>query len=403
MNRSRRFQVSGLASVLAAWTLAACAGPAPIPSAPGAPRLAVYVGTYTDGGSRGIHLFELDTASGAWTDPVLAGAAENPSFLALHPNGKVLYAVNEVATYGGAATGAVSAFAIDSSSGALALLGQQASGGADPCHLVVDRGGRNVLVANYGGGSVAVLPIGADGGLRPVSTVRRQEGTGPDRLRQEKSHAHAIVLDGAERFALAADLGADRIFVYRYGAADGSLEPNQPGAAALEPGSGPRHLAWHPSGAHLYAINELRSTVTAFRYDARRGTLEPFQTITTLPPGFSGRNTAAEVAVSPDGRFLYASNRGDDSLAMFSIDAASGALAPAGRVSTGGRTPRQFAIDPSGRWLLVANQDSDSIAVFRLDPVTGRPEPVGRQIPVSRPTCVLFAPPPGRGEPVPWR
>jgi 6-phosphogluconolactonase len=372
----------------------ACAGAAPLPSAPGAPRLAVYVGTYTGSGSRGIHRFELDPASGAWTDPVLAGESENPSFLALHPNGKVLYAVNELATFGGAATGAVSAFAIDPATGMLTLLGQQGSGGADPCHLAVDRGGRNVLVANYGGGSVAVLPIGAEGRLRPASAVRRHEGTGPNRERQEKPHAHAIHLDGAERFALAADLGADRVFVYRYGAATGSLEPNQPGAAGFEPGSGPRHLAWHPSGAKLYAINELRSTVTAFRYDARRGALEPFQAVSTLPPGFSGQNTAAEIAVSPDGRHLYASNRGDDSLAVFAIDAASGALAPAGRVPTGGRTPRQFAIDPSGRWLLAANQDSDGIAIFRLDPASGHPEPVGRQLPIPKPACVLFAPPP---------
>jgi 6-phosphogluconolactonase len=394
MNRSRCRRAPGLAPILAAWALAACAGPAPIPSAPAAPRVAVYVGTYTGAGSRGIHRFELDPASGAWTDPILAGESENPSFLALHPNGRILYAVNEVGDHGGARSGAVSAFAVDRATGRLQLLGRQASGGADPCHLAVDREGRNALVANYGGGSVAVLPIGADGTLRPASEIRRQEGTGPDRVRQEKPHAHAIVLDGAERFALAADLGADRIFVYRFGAAAGSLEPNQPGAAELEPGSGPRHLAWHPSGKYLYAINELRSTVTAFRYDAGRGALEPFQTVSTLPPGFSGQSTAAEVAVSPDGRFLYASNRGDDSLAMFTIDAASGALVPTGRVPSGGHMPRQFAIDPSGRWLLVANQDSDAIAIFRLDPATGRPEPVGRQVPISRPACVLFAPPP---------
>jgi 6-phosphogluconolactonase len=352
------------------------------------------VGTYTGGESRGIHRFELHPATGAWTDPILAGESENPSFLVLHPNGRVLYAVNELGAFAGATMGAVSAFAIDPAKGTLTLLGQQASGGADPCHLAVDRGGRNVLVANYTGGSVAVLPIGADGGLRPASVVRRHEGTGPNRERQEKPHAHAIVFDPSERFALAADLGADRIFIYRFGAAAGSLEPNQPGAAELEPGSGPRHLAWHPSGKYLYAISELRSTVTALRYDAGRGALEAFQVLTTLPPGFSGQNTAAEVAVSQDGRFLYASNRGDDSLVLFTIDATSGALAPAGRVPAGGSTPRSFAIDPSGRWLLVANQDSDSIAVFRLDPVTGRPERVGPLLAITKPVSVLFAPPP---------
>ena len=356
--------------------------------------LSFYVGTYTGSGSRGIYRFELDPASGAWTDPVLAGESENPSFLALHPNGRVLYAVNELGTFGGEATGAVSAFAIDAAKGNLTRLGQQASGGADPCFLAVDRGGRNVLVANYIGGSAAVLPIGADGRLKPASSVRRQVGAGPDKARQEGAHAHAIVLDSAERFALAADLGADRIFVYRFGAATGNLEPNVPEAAALEPGSGPRHLAWHPSGSFLYVINELRSTVTAFRYDAGRGALDSFQTVATLPPGFSGPNAAAEIAVSPDGRFLYGSNRGNESIAVFKVDAATGALAPAGHVPTGGRTPRHFAIEPSGHWLLAANQDSDSIAVFRLDPSTGRPVPVGRPLAISKPVCVLFASPP---------
>ena len=398
MTRPRFGPAFGLTLVCIAWTSIACAGcapaRAPVPTPTAAPGLVVYVGTYTEAGSRGIYRFELDPASGAWTDPVLAGESENPSFLALHPNGHVLYAVNELGTFGGAATGAVSAFAIDGATGNLTRLGQQASGGADPCFLAVDRGGRNVLVSNYSGGSVAVLPIGADGRLRPASAVRRHEGTGPNRARQEGPHAHAIVLDGAERFALAADLGADRIFVYRFDAAAGNLEPSDPKAVALEQGSGPRHLAWHPSGAYLYAINELRSTVTAFRYDAGRGALESFQTITTLPAGFAGQNKAAEVAVSADGRFLYASNRGDDSLVVFKIDSASGTLAEAGRVAAGGRTPRHFALDPSGRWLLAANQDSDSITVFRLDPVTGLLEPVGRPLAISKPVCVLFAPPP---------
>jgi 6-phosphogluconolactonase len=398
MTRRRIPLASPLTLACVAWAWMAWGGcaqvRAPVPTSPAAPRLAIYVGTYAGGGSRGIYRFELDTASGAWTDPVLAGESENPSFLALHPNRQVLYAVNELGTFGGATTGAVSAFAIDGATGTLAPLGQQASGGADPCHLVVDRRARNVLVANYTGGSVAVLPIDPGGRLQAASTVLRHEGSGPDRARQEGPHAHAIVLDGAERFALAADLGADRIFIYRFDAATGSLEPNDPRAVGIEPGSGPRHLAWHPSGAYLYAIHELRSTVTAFRYDAGRGALESFQTVTTLPAGFSGQNTAAEVAVSPDGRFLYASNRGDDSLAVFRIDA-SGSLTPSGRVSAGGRTPRHFAIDPSGRWLLTANQDSGSIVIFHIDPVTGRPEPVGRPLAISKPVCVLFAPPPG--------
>ena len=379
---------------LALVSLAGCAPVRAPPATPSAaPRVAVYVGTYGGNGSRGIYRFDLDGSSGAWSDPVLAAPSENPSFLALHPNGRVLYAVNEVATFGGSPTGAVSAFAIDRASGRLTLLGRQASGGPGPCHLTVDGSGRNVLVANYTGGSVAVLPVDAEGRLQPASTVVQHVGTGPDRTRQEGPHAHAIVLDVAERFALAADLGADRIFVYRFDAAAGRVEPGDPASVALQPGSGPRHLAWHPSGRHLYAINELRSTVTAFRYDPERGAAFPFQTVTTLPGGFPGGNKAAEIAVSADGRFLYASNRGDDSIAWFAIDAASGALAPAGRVGTGGRAPRHFAIDPSGEWLVAANQDSDSIAIFRLDRGTGRPEPVGRPLSISSPACVLFAAP----------
>ena len=383
--------LAGLVWTVSAGIAGGAATGAPASTGPG--RLAVYVGTYTDAGSRGIYRFELDRATGATTDPLLAGESENPSFLALHPNGRVLYAVNEVGSFGGGRTGALSAYAVDTAKGGLTRLGQQPSAGADPCHLVVDKAGRHVLVANYSSGTVAVLPIATDGRLQPPSVVRQQAGTGPDKARQEGPHAHAILLDQAERFALAADLGADRIFVYRYGAG-ASLEPNEPKAAALEPGAGPRHLAWHPSGKYLYSINELRSTVTALRYDAVRGVLEAFQTVTTLPAGFSGENTTAEVAVSADGRFLYGSNRGHDSLAVFAVDPVSGTLAPAGHVPTGGRAPRHFAIDPSGRWLLAANQDSNSVTVFRLDAATGRLTPVGKPIAVSKPVCVLFAEPP---------
>jgi 6-phosphogluconolactonase len=353
-------------------------------------RVPVYVGTYTNGDSRGIYRFELDKASGAATAPVLAGESRNPSFLALHPNGGVLYAVNEVADFDGGSTGAVSAFAIDPRSGALALLNQQPSAGADPCHIIVDKDGRNLLVANYTSGTVAVLPLAADGRLRAATSIRHHTGSGPDKARQAGPHAHAILLDAAERFAFQADLGADRIYADRFDGAAGRLEPNDPEATPLDPGSGPRHLAWHPSGRFLYAINELRSTLTVFRYDAARGALAALQTITTLPAGFTGPNTAAEVFVDDDGRFLYSSNRGDDSLAVFRIDERTGSLTPAGHFPTGGRTPRHFAIDRSGRWLLVANQDSDSIAIFHLDPATGRPSPSGR-VRVPKPVCVLFA------------
>lgn len=377
------------------------AGACGVPREAAAPRvpapvagdaLRVFIGTYTGGESRGIYRFEIDAATGGLVSgPTLAGASENPSFLALHPSGKVLYAVNEVADFRGATTGAVSAFAVDPITGSLALLNQQPSEGADPCHGTVDAAGRHLLVANYASGTVAVLPLAADGRIGPAGSVRRYAGSGPDALRQEGPHAHQVLLDATQRYALCADLGSDRIRVERYAGAAGILVPSEPDGVALDPGSGPRHLAWHPTAPVLYAINELRSTVTALRWDAAGGVLTPFQTITTLPEGFAGENTAAEIAVSPDGRFVYASNRGDDSLAAFATDP-SGALTPVARVPAGGRTPRSFAIDPAGRWLLAANQASGTVVVFRLDPGTGLPQAVGTPIEVPEPASVLFSP-----------
>jgi 6-phosphogluconolactonase len=352
--------------------------------------IAVYVGTYTDGTSRGIYRFTFDPSTGAMTAPAVAVETKNPSFLALHPSGRFLYAVGEVSSFEGAKSGAVSAFAIDARTGNLSLLNQQPSEGTGPCHLVVDKTGRNVLVANYGGGNVAVLPVGPDGRLKPASSVRAHEGSGPHQGRQEKPHAHGIYLDAAERFAFSPDLGADRIFVYRFDAAKGTLEPD--GAVPLAPGSGPRHLAFHPAGKNLYAINELLSTITVFSYDPEKGTLATLQTIGTLPAGFSGTSWTAEVAVSPDGRFVYGSNRGHDSLAVFRVDEETGRLAAAGHVPVGGTTPRHFAIDATGRFVLAGHQGSGGIAVLRLDSKTGMPGPAGSPVKVDRPVCLLPAP-----------
>jgi 6-phosphogluconolactonase len=370
----------------ACWVLLAAGAPA-IGGEP-ARAATVYVGTYTDGASRGIYRFRFELASGAAGAPALAAETKNPSFLALHPGGHFLYAVGESDGFLGRPTGALSAFRIDAPSGDLTLLDQQPSEGRGPCHLVVDRAERHLLAANYGGGTVAVLPIATDGRLGPATSVRVHEGTGPNRERQEHAHAHGIYLDPSERFALAPDLGADRIFVYRFDSGAGRLEPS--GAAALPPGSGPRHLAFAPSGRRLFVVSELLSTLSVFSYDAATGHLRERQTLSTLAKGFSGANTAAEVAVSRDGRFVYTSNRGDDSLAVFAI-AEDGRLTAQGTVAAGGRTPRHFTLDPSGRFLLVALQGSDRIVVFRLDPATGRPADVVSTISVPKPVCLLFA------------
>jgi 6-phosphogluconolactonase len=352
-----------------------------------------YVGTYTGGESRGIYLLEFDSNSGRFlSDPVLAGETEHPSFLAFHPSGRFLYGVNELKTFEGRPTGAVSAFGIDAATGRLLFLNQQPSEGTDPCHLAVDAAGRNLIVANYSSGTVAVLPLSRDGHLQRASSVRHGLGSGPVRDRQEGPHAHMVLLDEAERFVLWADLGTDRILVDRYDAAAGTLEPNAPDGVGVEPGSGPRHLAWHPSRRAVYLLNELSSTVSAFRFDAARGTLHEFQTVPARAGASHGETIAAEIAVSPGGRFLYASNRGDDDIAVWAIDGATLGLTPAGRVGAGGHGPRSFAIDPSGRWLVAANQASDSIVVFRLDPETGVPAAAGSTVMVPAPVCVLFGP-----------
>jgi 6-phosphogluconolactonase len=364
--------------------------PAPEGSKP--TTLWVYVGTYTGGPSKGIYRLELDLATGKLSPPTLAGEAVNPSFLAIHPGHRFLYAVNEIDSLRGKKGGAVSAYAIEPTTGKLTLLNQQSSGGGGTCYVVVDRQGKHALAANYGGGSVCVLPIQADGRLGEATAFVQHKGTGPDKQRQEAPHAHSINLDRANRFALVADLGLDKILVYRYDTAKGTLTPNDPPAATLAPGSGPRHLAFHPDGKHAYVINEMACTVTAFDYDSDKGTLKTIQTITTLPDGLKKGYSTAEVVVHPSGKFLYGSNRGQDSIAIFTIDMATGKLTAAGHQGYKIKTPRNFAIDPTGTYLLAANQDGNSIVVFRVDPQTGGLTPTGSVVPVPRPVCVRFMP-----------
>jgi 6-phosphogluconolactonase len=316
----------------------------------------------------------------------------NPSFLAIHPNQKLLYAVNEMDEFNGQNGGGVSTLAIDPASGTLRLLSQQSSRGRAPCHLIVDRAGKNVLVANYNSGSVACFPIRADGTLGAASSLIQHHGKSIDPVRQEGPHAHSIYLDRANKFALVTDLGLDQIFVDAFDASRGTLVPNIPALSCVSPGSGPRHLDFHPSGQYIYVINELANTISAFTYDAEKGTLKAIQTISTLPADYQGTSLAAEVQVHPSGRFAYASNRGHDSIAVFTVDAVTGALSPAGHQSTRGKNPRNFAIDPSGAYLLAANQDSDSIVVFAIDQQTGSLTRVGEPVSIPMPVCIQWYP-----------
>ncbi|MBS0265872.1 MAG: lactonase family protein [Planctomycetes bacterium] len=350
----------------------------------------VYVGTYTGGESKGIYQARLNPTTGALTGVELAAEIKNPSFLAIHPNRKFLYAVSEVSDAGGKPTGGVVAFAIDQQTGKLKLLNQQVSAGAGPCHLVVDKAGKNVLVANYGGGSCTSLPIAADGSLQPASSAIQHTGKSVNASRQEGPHAHSINLDAANKFAFVADLGLDQVLVYRFDPAAGRLVANQPPHVAVAPGSGPRHFALSPSGKTAYVINELANTVTVLSYDAERGVLQELQTITTLPADFSGTSYTAEVVVHPSGKFVYGSNRGHDSLAIFTADGATGKLTARGHQKTGGKTPRNFAIDPSGKWLLAENQDSGTIVVFQINPETGELKQAGQPVAIPFPVCVRF-------------
>ncbi|HEU4751893.1 MAG TPA: lactonase family protein, partial [Armatimonadota bacterium] len=317
----------------------------------------------------------------------------NPSFVAIHPNHRFLYAANEVGSYGGQKTGSVTAFAIDPATGALTKLNDRSSHGDGPCFVSVDHRGRDVLVANYGAGSVAALPIGADGRLGEATAAIQHHGSSVDPQRQEGPHAHSINVAPDNRFAFAADLGLDKILIYRFDAARGTLTPNEPAFAKVAPGSGPRHFAFHPNGRHAYVINEMKSTVTAFDYDPKRGALAEIQTLSTLPADFHGGSSCAEVQVHPSGKFLYGSNRGHNSIAMFRIDPATGKLTAIGHEPTGGKTPRNFGIDPTGKYLLAANQDSDSLVVFRIDPESGRLTPTGSRVEVPMPVCVRFLAP----------
>lgn len=352
----------------------------------------LYIGTYTsETRSEGIYLVRMDPRSGQLRQVGAVDAGPNPSFLAIHPNGRVLYAVNELEQYDGKPTGAVSAFAIERDTGVLTRLNEQPSQGGAPCFVSVDRSGRALLVANYAGGSVALLPIEANGALAPAATVVQHAGTGPNHERQEAPHAHCIVPDPSNRFALAADLGADRVFVYRLDLEGKSLRHALGGDAVMHPGAGPRHLAFHPTLPLVFVANELDSTVATLRFDAERGALSVQDTSSTVPAGWTGTNYPADIHLASTGRTLYVSNRGHNSIALFSVADATGALALDQVVSTEGDWPRNFSLHPSGRWLLAANQRSNSVIVFGRDPENGRLTPTPQRIAIPSPVCLRFA------------
>ncbi len=349
----------------------------------------VYVGTYTGHESKGIYAYRFDARRGKLTALGLAAETANPSFLAVHPNHRFLYAVNE------GHKGTVSAFSIDAITGKLTFLNKVSSRGSEPCYIAVDKSGKTALVANYGDGIFAALPIRDDGRLADAASFSGHAGlpvSGLNRKRQDRPHAHAIDPSPDNRFALGADLGLDKIFIYKLDAARASLTPAGQPFAQVERGAGPRHLAFHPSARFVYAVNELNSTVTVFGYGASDGTLKEIQRISTLPKDYTGENYPAEIQVHPNGKFLYVSNRGHDSITVFGIDRDSGKLTPVQQVSTKGRWPRHLALDPSGVFLFVANQNSGNVVVFHIDAATGQLRPAGQSFELHGPVCVRFVP-----------
>jgi 6-phosphogluconolactonase len=351
-----------------------------------------YIGTYTEEGSKskGIYAYRYDAATAQITPLGLAAETTNPSFVAPSPDGKYLYAVNEVGNYKGPNSGGVSAFSIDRATGKLTFLNEVASRGADPCYIIVDKAGKYVLVANYTGGSIAVFPVLADGKLGEASAFVQHTGHGTDPKRQEGPHAHSIDLSADNRFAMVDDLGLDELLVYKFDSAKGSLTPNDPPFAKVEAGAGPRHFVLHPGGKFAYVVAEMGHTVTVFSNDGASGKLQPIQTVPTLPKDFKGRNDDAEIQIHPSGKFLYASNRGEDTIVVYSIDATKGTLTQVASVPTGGKEPRSFEIDPTGSLLFAENQKSDNIVVFKIDQKTGQLTATGKVLEVASPVCVKF-------------
>ena len=350
----------------------------------------LFVGTYTRTTSEGIYVYRMDNSTGVLERVAVTGGSKNPTFLALSPDNSHLYAVAEINEHCGRPTGAVYSYSVSPDSGDLAYVNQQSTGGPGPCHLTVDATGAHVIVANYQGGSICVLPIQTDGSLGEMSEFIQHEGSSVIPHRQREPHAHSVNLDPNNRFIYAPDLGMDKIMIYQLDLDSGNLLANKPAFVQVAPGAGPRHFAFHPDGTRAYVLNEIGNTVTAFNWDPESGSLEEFQTVTTLPADFLETSHTADLHIHPNGRFLYGSNRGHDSIAIFEIDPDTGGLTPRGWASTQGRTPRNIAIDPSGQFMLAENQDSDSIFTFRINDETGMLITTGSVTEVPMPVCIKF-------------
>jgi 6-phosphogluconolactonase len=363
-------------------------------------RFTAYIGTYTrresfvDGKAEGIYIYHLDPSSGelTYSATVTGAGTVNPSFLTLGPDKSCLYAVNEItggnAPHGKGPHGTVSAFAIDPVTGDLRYLNQQSTHGLAPCYASIEPEGRYCLIANYETGSVCVLPVLKDGRLGEATDTVQFSGSGPVHERQEGPHAHMVLPSPNHRFILAVDLGADKLMAFRLDMERGTLTPADPPWTQMPPGAGPRHLAFHPHRPFAYVISELQSTITVFRYVEQQGTFVALQSISTLPDGFTARNLGAEIKLAPSGRFVYASNRGHDTLAIYVVDPETGRLSLVGHESTQGVGPRDFAIDPSGALLLVANQDTDNVVTFWVDQDTGTLRATGHVAAVPTPVCL---------------
>jgi len=361
-------------------------------------RYILFVGTYTEEGSqsKGIYAYNYDGDTGKITPLGLAAETTNPSWVTISPNGRFLYAVNEVGNYKGPNSGGLSAFSIDRDqegrpTGKLTFLNEVPTQGADPCYVTLDKTGKYAVVANYTGGSLIVIRIHEDGSLGGPSAFMEHTGHGPNLQRQRSAHVHSVDLSPDNRFVYVDDLGIDGLLVYKFDDSKGVLAANSSKYATFDPGAGPRHFALHPSGKFAYVVSEMQGTVTVFSNDPATGTLQRLQTISTLPKDFKGEIEDAEVEIHPSGNFLYASNRGDgNSIAVFTIDAEKGTLTPVEYISTQGKTPRSFEIDPKGTLLFAANQQSNNIVMFKIDRKTGRLTPTGQTLDVASPVCVKF-------------